>query len=292
MPAAAEAQTVEFTRVLPAPPAAVWERLTDPAHLREWFAEHAQVDPRHGGAFRFWGKHTAFVPDSRAAAQTITRLDPPSALSFVWPWGGARTEVRIELTPDGDTGTRLHVVHALLDGAVAGFSPAESRFFIEDFWGVALGNLREHLRSGRPALRPDFSIPGSTARVSIEIDAPRERVWRALTTPGEMDRWLSKAAVADLRPGGAYTYGWEFDGEACGPTRILELDPPRRLVHDWQYQAHGASRTEWTLDALTPTRTRVTIAQIGVKSDRDHTGYTGGWAKFAVALRELLEGDA
>ena len=289
MPTALDTQHIEFTKALDAAPRTVFDQLIDEQHLRAWLAEHAQVEPRLEGAYRFWGRHTPLMPAASDAAQRITHLELGRTLGFSWPWGGTDSDVRIELhaTPRG---ADLRLRHTLVQGTVAGFSRTESRLFVQDHWDVALANLRSYLRVGAPAIRPDYTRgPGDVARVSIEIDAPIDRVWRALTDPREMDKWLSTTAAADIRPGGAYSYGWAFDGTPCGPTRILEADPPRRLVHDWVYQAESPTRTEWTLEPLSPTRTRVTIEQIGIRTARDHTGYTGGWAKFASALKELME---
>ena len=49
--------------VVPAPPKVVYEALTDPAALRVWLAEHADVDLP--GTYEFWGR---FTPDGAAAA--------------------------------------------------------------------------------------------------------------------------------------------------------------------------------------------------------------------------------
>jgi uncharacterized protein YndB with AHSA1/START domain len=47
----AKGGTVDVTRelVLPAPPAEVWEALTDPDRLEEWFANDVELDPEPGG---------------------------------------------------------------------------------------------------------------------------------------------------------------------------------------------------------------------------------------------------
>ena len=44
--------------IVPAPPKVVYEALTDPAALRVWLAEHADVDLP--GKYEFWGR---FTPD-------------------------------------------------------------------------------------------------------------------------------------------------------------------------------------------------------------------------------------
>jgi len=305
VPSASEIQHVEFRRVLRASAAEVFACLTEADRLRAWFAEHVEVEARVNGAYRFWGRHTPFVATRERADQRLTRFEAGRALRYSWAWAGAETEVLIEIgcadvagggagvsrgAPVGGAGTRLWVRHSLMDGTLGGYPRGESKFFVEDFWGVSLGNLRAYLNDGRAALRPDFSEPGETASVSIEIEAPIERVWRALTDPAEMDKWLSTSAVSEVRVGGAYSYGWKFDGVECGPRRILEVEPPTRLVHDWAFTPGSPTRTEWRLEAVSTGRTRVTIRQMGITKARDHTGDTGGWAKFALALKELVEG--
>lgn len=289
------AQHVEFTRVVPARADAVWSRIVDPAWLCEWFCERAEVEERVGGVYRFWGRHTPLMATRGEATQRITRLEPGRVIAFAWPWGGTDSEVVIELV-NGPAGagaatgaTRVSVRHSLLQGTVGGYSRDTSKFFVGDFWTVALGNLKEHVRHGRAALRPDFAATGPNVRVSIEIDAPVERVWNALVDPKVRDKWLSSGGLCEARVGGAYSYGWVFDGEHCGPKRVLEIDPPRRLVHDWFHAKESPGRTEWTLEAMGAERTRVTVTQVDVAAGRDFAGYTGGWAKFAVGLRELME---
>ncbi len=61
-----------------APPATVWEALTDPAELVAWFGADAEVDLRVGGAIRFrW-------PDGSERRGLMIELDPPHRLAFRW----------------------------------------------------------------------------------------------------------------------------------------------------------------------------------------------------------------
>ena len=47
---------VEREIVFPASPAEVWEALTEPERLEEWFATEVELDPRPGGEGTFrWG---------------------------------------------------------------------------------------------------------------------------------------------------------------------------------------------------------------------------------------------
>lgn len=73
--------THEFSWPLAAKPQRVFTALTDANELRRWFCEHAEIELRAGGAFRFWGKHTYGTPTRDAATQRILRLEPGATFS-------------------------------------------------------------------------------------------------------------------------------------------------------------------------------------------------------------------
>jgi uncharacterized protein YndB with AHSA1/START domain len=86
--------------VLPAPREEVWEALTDPDRLAEWFANDVDLDLRPGGGASFrWSNG-----EERSA--TVTEIDPERRLAFEWDDEG---EVEFTLDDAGD-GTRLTVV--------------------------------------------------------------------------------------------------------------------------------------------------------------------------------------
>jgi uncharacterized protein YndB with AHSA1/START domain len=61
------------------------------------------------------------------------------------------------------------------------------------------------------------------------FDAPRERVWRALTDPEELAAWLAPAEI-ELRPGGPVVL--RFDDEIERGT-ITELREPEVIAYTW-----------------------------------------------------------
>lgn len=72
------------------------------------------------------------------------------------------------------------------------------------------------------------------------FDAPRHRVWEAMTRPELMKRWLGvfdgwtlPTCEIDLRVGGAYRYVWRGpDGSRLGVHGLFrEIVPPERMVH-------------------------------------------------------------
>ena len=89
--------------VLPAPREDVWEALTDPERLEDWFANDVDLDLRPGGGANFrWSNG-----EERRA--TVTEVDPERRLSFEWE----DDEGEVELTLDDDVdGTRLTVIES------------------------------------------------------------------------------------------------------------------------------------------------------------------------------------
>lgn len=66
----------------------------------------------------------------------------------------------------------------------------------------------------------------------IHLAAPREEVWRSLTDPGELMRWLAEDAQLDLHPGGDLRMRTADGEERTG--WVEEADPSRRLAFWWR----------------------------------------------------------
>jgi uncharacterized protein YndB with AHSA1/START domain len=91
--------------VLPNPRKEVWEALTEPERLEDWFANDVDLDLRPGGGASFrWSNG-----EERTA--TVTEVEPGRRLAFEWddcgPDGGGEVEFTLD---DDDDGTRLTVV--------------------------------------------------------------------------------------------------------------------------------------------------------------------------------------
>jgi uncharacterized protein YndB with AHSA1/START domain len=149
--------------------------------------------------------------------------------------------------------------------------------------------------------------PNQDAIVSeIQISAPPERVFRALTDAGELQRWFGSSECPtkfwkmDVRVGGQYSYvtekgsivvngvsAFECHGE------ILECDPPRLLVYTWIGNWHddpkGRTVVRWD---LTPRAdgTHVRVTHTGL-SDLPvaRKDYAGGWPGVVEQLKKFVE---
>jgi uncharacterized protein YndB with AHSA1/START domain len=100
---------IEREIVVPESPDAVWEALTEPERLEEWFASEVELDARPGGEGVFrWGDG-----DERGAV--VRELEEAERLVLDWDDGGS---VVVELEPV-EAGTLVRVVESSPDFAPA-----------------------------------------------------------------------------------------------------------------------------------------------------------------------------
>jgi uncharacterized protein YndB with AHSA1/START domain len=128
-----------------------------------------------------------------------------------------------------------------------------------------------------------------TILAKVEIAAPPERVFRALTTPEEIVRWWGSDDVyrttdwvQDLRVGGRWratgkgSDGMPFSVEG----EFLEIDPPRSLVQSWKpdWDKGPVTRITYRLQAIDG-GTRVTIRHDGFSDPESCSNHAQGWPR-------------
>ncbi|MCK1340134.1 SRPBCC domain-containing protein [Bradyrhizobium sp. 38] len=121
-----------------------------------------------------------------------------------------------------------------------------------------------------------------------------DKVWRVLTRPALIDRWLMKNDF-ELRVGHHFNfraqpiYGWN----GVTDCEVLEIVPNERLVYSWNAsgeQAKGGLKTivTWTLTAVGG-GTAVRMEQSGFRPE-DEGGYRamgGGWPGMLAKMEEV-----
>ena len=90
-------------------------------------------------------------------------------------------------------------------------------------------------------------------RREIELDAPPDEVWRALTDEDELEQWFANEVELDLEPGGEGTFRWG-DGDERRAV-VEEVDPKHRFVFTWD-----GSRVAIDLEEI-PEGTRVIVIE-------------------------------
>src|SRR5262245_5929488 len=103
----------------------------------------------------------------------------------------------------------------------------------------------------------DVRIEGSTIEGRIEIEAPPERVFRALIEPERLRAWWGARDAywierwsSDVRVGGAWeSIGTGVSGQSFRVHGVfVEIDPPRRLVYTWNPSWQNAPETTVTYE--------------------------------------------
>lgn len=269
--------------------------LTDANELKRWFAEHVEVEPRSGGAFRFWGKHTYGTPTRAQATQRLLRYEPSAELAFSWTIHDQPGEVSFTIEPDPAVpeGVIVKGKHQL--AALPHMNRAKE--MLDDLWRLQMGNLQAHVSGSQGVLLPDYTDAAPQVRLSILIDAPRERVFQAMLQPELLNKWIACAAEVEPRVGGRYSFGWKFENagieQSGGPTRILELVENEKLVTDWPDWRSDPSlpkqKITWLLESV-GAQTRVTMIHSDFTRAVDFSDYPFGWQFFMSQLKAVAEG--
>lgn len=106
--------TIDREIHIDASPATVFDVITSPEHLKEWWPDEAVIEPTPGatGELVFGDRASA---DAQIPQVTVVDAVPPRLFSFRWTHAegeeardGNSLLVTFELTPDG-AGTRLHM---------------------------------------------------------------------------------------------------------------------------------------------------------------------------------------
>lgn len=268
--------------------ARVFDALAIDGELEAWFAERASVELVVGGSYRFWGRFTLGVPTAAQATQRLIGINPGRELVVQWTIAGCPTQFAVNLS-SVPGGTQVHVAH-LVDGDLG---VLRQRELIDDFWRLSLGNLASYLSGGEGLVRPDMTDPAPEIRLTIDIAAPPEKVFRFLVEPELVRRWAGGNPAIEPRIGGAVDLGWRYqvDGRTVrgGPTRILELVPPVRLVLDWSdWRGDDSVTGQFIVFDLepTPSGTRLHFRHAGFTRATDLSDYPFGWNHF---LKEIAQ---
>jgi len=133
-----------------------------------------------------------------------------------------------------------------------------------------------------------------TIEKQIELDAPRERVWAAISDPKELEKWFPDEAEFDPQPGARGSLTWHNHGSPA--MEIIEFDPPRRFVWRWEGNDGRAldeysTTVEWTLTDRPGGGTTLTVRETGFDSQKHHEQNAGGWKEELAQLVAYLKGS-
>jgi uncharacterized protein YndB with AHSA1/START domain len=128
-----------------------------------------------------------------------------------------------------------------------------------------------------------------------QIDAPPQRVFRALTDSDELARWFASSAESDPRTGGEYVLHFEFDDEARNHTyagRYEDVTPSERVRYPWNGQ-FGDTTVEFVLRPAAA-GTKLTLIHSGWSDTAEESRqmHEQGWSFFLDNLDRYVTGGA
>jgi uncharacterized protein YndB with AHSA1/START domain len=153
-------------------------------------------------------------------------------------------------------------------------------------WVAALSDLKSDL---------EMTLEKTMEKVfEIYIRTTPERLWEAITDPEIRAKYNFGAGVqSDWKVGSRIEMGAENAPGLLGEGEVLEIDPPRRLVHTmtalWSddVKAEGASRVTWEINQVADS------CQLTVIHDELREGANdqlfGGWPMILSGLKTWLE---
>lgn len=136
------------------------------------------------------------------------------------------------------------------------------------------------------------------ASSSITIDAPVEKVWRALTTPELIKTWFFRVDTeSDWESGSSLVHRGEWQGKPYEDRgEILKSDPPTLLVHThWSDlsglpdQPENYQEVTWALEEA-GRKTKLTVTERNLRSEEAKAVSEQGWKAALLGLKGVLEG--
>jgi len=145
-----------------------------------------------------------------------------------------------------------------------------------------------------------------TIERDIEIEAPVDVVWRTITEPDEIRKWLSDVVELEARPGSVGTLTFRADSEdpLVVDVTVVDAERPRRFSFRWcappgePATADNSTLVTFTLTADGDTRTRLRVVESGLddldwpEADKQKFAddHRHGWQERGDALRDLFVG--
>jgi len=131
---------------------------------------------------------------------------------------------------------------------------------------------------------------------TVEIDAPLEAVWKALSEAEEIARWFAPQARVKPGVGGQVVWVWEGIAEWVSRLEVWEPNRHLRAVYDWSPSPAAGPPIPVVMDFYLQAHGGKTILRLvhsgfGTSSDWDneYDGVSRGWSSEFCSLRHYLE---
>lgn len=136
------------------------------------------------------------------------------------------------------------------------------------------------------------SLPDQVA--SIHIDVSPERVWKSITSTGEIQRALYNTVLdTELKPGARLRYYSPDRKRVFIVGEVVAVEPPRKFVHTYWFttwKSGPPTLVAWELEPEGEGGCRVTVTHSGWTEQHDKPEKSGaGWKQILGLLKSELE---
>ena len=127
--------------------------------------------------------------------------------------------------------------------------------------------------------------------VEREMPHPPERIWRALTQPHLIEKWLMKN---DFKPAVGHRFNLRGDWGGVLDCEVLAVEPNKMLSYTWNHMHDDPAYDLKSVVTftLTPTSsgTNLRMEQSGFRTDQKQAygGARAGWQQFFAKLEQVL----
>jgi uncharacterized protein YndB with AHSA1/START domain len=143
-------------------------------------------------------------------------------------------------------------------------------------------------------------MTGLVAVAEIDVNAPRARVWAALTEPDQIKRYMfGSEVVTDWKPGSDIVWKGEYDGKPFEDKgEVVEIDAERRLKVTHFSPLSGQPDKPENYHTLTyelsesGRATHVTLSQDNNASADEAEHSKENWSMMLKGLKQVVEDES
>ena len=131
----------------------------------------------------------------------------------------------------------------------------------------------------------------------ITIDADASKVWKAITTPRLIKKYLfGTNASSDWKEGSTITYEGEYEGNAYKDKGVIKKSEPEKIFQSTYWSSMGSKEDKpenYNLVTYTLTsknsKTTVILSQDNLQSEKDTEHMLENWKMTLKSLKKVVE---
>jgi uncharacterized protein YndB with AHSA1/START domain len=313
---------VVFERILPGPIERVWDFLTKAELLPQWYGEDGRIEAREGGAVSLMGGHIrgtvtqcrpphllAYTWNVFNPAQSVSDY-PESYLTFTLEQVDNAVKLTLTHRPipekmQPQTSMGWHTMLDLIEAGLHGETPKREDLFPKNaaLYGVDIKNLKKR---GDDMGDVAEVLDAQTIRFTRILPGPIERVWEYLYDGKKRGEWFCSGDTPS-KPGETFEVRFKHSDLSpkqamppekfkkmdetghTGLCRLLEIEPPRRMVFEFDAKDPNSSVVEFLL-TQEGDKVRFSLTHSTLHNANDAKNFSGGWHSHLEILRHKAEG--